>query len=121
MSEPCTTTATRLEQDLVHCPIQLDVPPFSISLTTEEAQRLAHTLIIPGGYRGMTEQPPPPPLPWMDKEWAPLVLTLLDAQDWVDDDVLQQMIGSVYWVPRVLTRSPWLYAHMVRMEYPLPL
>ncbi|KAK6175931.1 hypothetical protein SNE40_014306 [Patella caerulea] len=132
-SEPCTTTATRLgqdlkqdlkqdlEQDLIHCPIQLDVPPFRITLTADEAQRLAHTLIIPGGYRGMTEQPPPPPLPWMDKEWASLVLTLLDAQDWVDDDVLQQMIGSVYWVLRVLTRSPWLYAHMVRMEYPLPL
>ncbi|KAK6192574.1 hypothetical protein SNE40_004020 [Patella caerulea] len=92
-SEPCTTTATRLgqdlKQDLKHCPIELDVPPVRITLTTEEAQRLAHTLIIPGGYRGMTEQSPPPPLPWMDKEWTPLVLTLLDAQDWVNDDVLQ--------------------------------
>ncbi|KAK6174440.1 hypothetical protein SNE40_017717 [Patella caerulea] len=38
-SEPCTTTATRLEPDLIHCPIQLDVPPFSITLT-EEAQPL---------------------------------------------------------------------------------
>ena len=82
------------------------------SLTNE----LAEAIIVPLGRRGFNPGLILPPGPWKTEEWTIVVFTLGELQDWIEGDTFQMMCGTVYWVPKCLRNTEWLYHQLMRME-----
>ena len=88
----------------------------SLKLEKEELQSLARALIKGVGPRRMTDIVAAPQ--WTVDEWMPVVVNFCTIEDYHPGDSMQMLLGSVYWIPKVLRHSPWMKYHLMKTEYP---
>ena len=77
---------------------------------------LAKAIIVPLGPRGFKNQFVLPAAPWKNDAWTVVVMILGDLQDWMVDDALQMMCGNMYWIPKSMRYSSWVYDQIMEIE-----